>query len=190
MVYFPVLQGRGLVKSLEIRAQGESAPVMAQIRQLAPLVGGNLQILDAETLDSLMEAATATERTLSRLLTAFSVVALLLAFIGLYGLLSYTVIQHTSEIGVRSALGARSIHIVSLVAREALLLVAAGVAVGFLFVRTTASVVSSFLYNLQATDPMLLLVTVVVLFVVGSIAAVVPAVRALRIDPLTALRSD
>jgi predicted permease len=190
MVYFSIFQGRGLVRSIEIRASGDPAPVLAQLRQTAALVDGNLQVLDTESLTSMMDAAIATERTLARLLTAFSVAALLLVFIGLYGLLSYTVTQLAPEIGIRAALGASVINIASLVATEALWMMGAGVVLGLLFVRTATRLVSAFLYNLHPTDPMMLMMTVVTLFTVGAVATFVPLARALRIDPLTALRAE
>jgi ABC-type antimicrobial peptide transport system permease subunit len=126
--------------------------------------------------------------------TLFSVLALLLATVGLYGLMAFSVVRRTSEMGIRMALGAARASVVRLVMGEAMLLVIGGLAVGvpaaFVAGRLAGSRISGLLFGLRATDPMTMVLAVAVLVVAAAAAAYVPAARASRVDPMVALRSE
>src|SRR5262249_58017534 len=120
----------------------------------------------------------------------FGVLALVLACIGLYGILSYGVASRLNEIGIRMALGAQRRHVLWLILREAVWLVVIGVAVGLPIIFATTQLVSSLLYDIQPNDPTSLALGGVGLFIVATSAAFIPARRATRVDPLVALRYE
>ena len=115
--------------------------------------------------------------------------ALVLAAVGLYGVLAFSVAQRSFEMGVRVALGARPIDVLALVTRQGMLLVAAGLALGLAVAMAASRVMSSLLYQVAPTDPVTYLAAGVLLVVVGAVACYVPARRASRADPTTALRA-
>jgi len=120
----------------------------------------------------------------------FAVIALLLAAVGLYGVLSYTVSQSTNEIGLRMALGAAQTTVVGTVVRAALSTTLIGIGIGLLAAYVLTDVVASFLYGVSPTDPATAIGVAGVLLLVAGIAAFVPALRAARVNPMTALRAE
>jgi ABC-type antimicrobial peptide transport system permease subunit len=141
-----------------------------------------------------VDAALVRERLVATLSSVFGLVALALICIGLYGLMAFTVSRRTSEIGVRLALGATRAHVRWLVGRQALRIVAAGLAIGipaaWIGGRLASRQISSLLYEVTATDPVTIVVAAGVLVLVAMGAAMLPARRAVRIDPVVALRSE
>jgi ABC-type antimicrobial peptide transport system permease subunit len=138
----------------------------------------------------LIAESIAAERLIARLSTAFGALAVLLAAIGLYGVMSYTVARRTSEIGVRMALGASRRSVVSMILREILVLVGAGGVIGAATALGTARFVESLLFGLAPHDPLTLAGSSLLLLVVGLPAGCLPARRAARIDPIVALRIE
>jgi ABC-type antimicrobial peptide transport system permease subunit len=130
------------------------------------------------------------ERLMATLSGFFGVLALVLATIGLYGILSYGVASRTNEIGIRIALGARTREIVRLILREALVLVMIGIVAGVPAVLVVARFASVLLFDLSPTDPVSLTLAGLVMLAVAVVAAYLPARRATRIDPLVALRYE
>ncbi len=130
------------------------------------------------------------DRLMATLSGFFGLLALLLASIGLYGILSYGVASRTKEIGIRMALGARSREVLSLILREALLLVLVGVVVGLPVVYVSTRFASSLLFGLTPTDPLSLVGAALLLFAVAFVAGYIPARRATKVDPLVALRYE
>jgi ABC-type antimicrobial peptide transport system permease subunit len=128
------------------------------------------------------------------LATLFGAVALLLACVGLYGLMAFAVVGRTGELGIRMALGATRGGIVRLILRDALLLVVAGLAIGapmaLVLGRLSASRISGLIFGLSTTDPLTMAGAAVLLTIVGALAASLPAARAARVDPMMALRRD
>ena len=191
IVYLPVFQDPGLLEYgvLEVRAVGSPGSVIpaveARIRQL-----GREFPSSAGTLSAAIDFSLAEERLMASLSTFFGAVALFLALIGLYGLQAYAVSRRVREFGLRMALGADSRRIFRVVLREALVLLAAGVAVGLPLALGASRILASRLPGLTAGDPVPLAIAAGLLAVAGLAAACVPAWRAARIDAMEALRSE
>jgi putative ABC transport system permease protein len=147
-------------------------------------------LYDVKTLDERIGMSVGQERFNALLLTAFSAAALLLAAIGLYGVLSYTVAQRTHEMGVRLALGAEAGDVVRLVIRHGMRLLTAGLAIGLAGAVALTGVIEGLLFGVSPTDPRAHLIVVAVLALVGFAACWIPARRAARVDPIIALRYD
>jgi ABC-type antimicrobial peptide transport system permease subunit len=167
-------------------ASGAVATLLGQIKAADP----RLPISFIETLDTLITDSAGDQIALAKLSTFFAGLALLLACVGLYGVISYTVAGRTREIGVRMALGARRGDVMGLVLREGMVLVAIGLAVGIPLALAATRLLNSFLFGLNSTDPLSLIAVVLVLGMVAAIAGFIPARRASRINPMVALRYE
>ena len=131
-----------------------------------------------------------TSRFQTLLLGLFATVALLLAMAGVYGLVSFTVSQRTSELGLRMALGARPREIVALTLSSGLRLTLAGIAIGWISSIALARVIASMLFATSAHDPLIFAAVPLLLLVVAALASMAPAIRAARVDPVVALRTE
>jgi predicted permease len=196
IAYQPFLQtrtGRGQM-ALYVRVAGASGVILPRIREALQNIDRDLPMFEVRTLAEEMDAALIQERLIATLSSFFGVLALLLASIGLYGLLAFAVVQRTGEMGIRMALGARRSNVVWMVMREALLLVVAGIAIGVPAVlagaRLASSQVSGLLFGLEATDPLTIAFATLLLASVAMIAGYLPARRASRVDPMMALRNE
>ena len=127
---------------------------------------------------------------LAKLSSFFGLLALLLAGIGLYGVMSYDVVRRTREIGVRMAVGARGLDVLGMILREALRLVVIGVFLGLVVALLTMKLIASLLFGLEPTDPLTLIMSTVVMLTIAAFAGWLPAWRAARIDPVFALRHE
>jgi putative ABC transport system permease protein len=173
-----------------IRTATESSPVIAAVRRTIERVDAGLPILSASSIEKEMAPLTAQDRTIAQLAVVFGSVALMLAAIGLYGVLSYGVARRTGEIAIRIALGAQRGRVISMILRETAGLVSAGLAVGGGLAYAASRLIDSRLYGVTPQDPLTLaLATGLLLFVTLS-AAYVPAQRASRLDPMAALRQQ
>jgi ABC-type antimicrobial peptide transport system permease subunit len=142
------------------------------------------------TLSAQIERSLIRERLLATLAGSLGIVALILAAVGLFGLLAYTVESRTNEIGVRMALGAARGQVMSLVIGDAVRLMAIGAVLGIPAAWATSRLISSLLFGLKGTDPGTLAGAASLLLLTGLLAAVLPALRASRVDPMVALRHD
>jgi len=189
-IYLPHPQLPIALMTLVIRT--EMAP-MALVNSVAAAVHGidrELPLADAKTLDDVVAATLSRPRTVSVLLTAFALIALVLAAVGVYGVMSYSVSQRTQEIGVRMALGATSESVLRLMLGQAMRLVVIGVVVGLVAAGMLTQVLDTMLYDTQALDPLTFGVTSLVLVLVATLASYVPARRGMRIAPVEALRAE
>jgi predicted permease len=196
MAYQPFLQtqtGRGQM-ALHVRTAGSAGLILPRIREEVQKVDRDLPTFEVHTLAEEMDTALIRERLIAMLSSFFSVLALLLACVGLYGLLTFAVVQRTSEMGIRMALGASRRDVVWMVMREALALAVIGVAIGvpaaLAAARLASSQIAGLLFGLKTTDPLTMAAAAVLLAVVAGIAGYIPARRASRVDPMVALRNE
>jgi len=183
--YFP-LQFMALVARSPGGAGAVASVVRAEIRAIDP----ELPVERARPLKEVIYASVAEPRFRTMLLTGFAVTALLLAAVGVYGLISYSVAQRTREIGIRVALGARPRQVIIPIVREGMALASIGVALGLAGSFAATRLVASFLFGVDATDPLTFVAVATLLLGVALLASYIPSRRALRVDPLTALRAD
>jgi predicted permease len=160
--------------------------LLSQIKSADP----HLPISFVRTLDSLVTDSAANQIALAKLSAFFAGLALLLACIGLYGVMSYAVAGRTREIGVRMALGAQRGDVVYLVLREGMLLVGVGLTIGIPLALASGPMLHSFLFGLKSTDPFSLIAVVLLLGIVAALAGFIPARRAAKVDPMVALRYE
>jgi len=173
-----------------IRTASADAPVLAAVRSTIQRLDASLAIQSAGTLADEMAPLTAQDRTTARLAVVFGSVALALAVIGLYGVLSYGVARRTREIGIRIALGAQPARVVSMVLGETAGIVAGGLVLGGTLAFAVSRLIGSRLYGVAPHDPLTLSMATLVLLAAALAAAYLPARRASRVDPITALRQE
>jgi predicted permease len=196
IIYTTFLQtgtGRGQMV-LHVRVAGDPGLVVSRIREEILRVDSTLPTFDVHTLTEEMGAALIQEHLIAMLSSLFGGLALLLASVGLYGLLAFAVVQRTAEMGIRMAVGARRMDVVFMIMREALLLVVLGVGIGVPMAlagaRFASSQISGLLFGINATDPLTIAIAVFLLIAVAALASYLPARRASRVDPMVALRND
>ena len=179
---------------LHVRASGDSADIMQPIVAAVQGIARDVPMAAVRTLAAEVDAALVRERLVATLSSLFGLVALALICIGLYGLMAFTVARRTAEIGLRIALGATRSDVRWLVGREAFSIVLVGLAIGlpaaWVAGRLASRILSPLLYEVTATDPVTIAVAILVLVLVTLAAGVLPARRAVRIDPMVALRMD
>jgi predicted lysophospholipase L1 biosynthesis ABC-type transport system permease subunit len=190
LVFRPLAQGpREYVTSVEVRVAGAREPVTASLRNAIRQVDPMLPLRDISPLSDLLERGLTSERLVARLAGSFGVLALLLAAIGLYGVMGYSVSRRTNEMGVRLALGASPAGVRLLVLRESLLTSAAGVVLGLVLLLPVQGVTGRLVYGVSPRDPATVVLGTTLLLAATAVAAFVPAWRASRIDPVDAIRS-
>jgi predicted permease len=189
-IYLPLLQNYADVGTLHVRTAGDPAKISAAVRSVARGLAANVPLLNVQTLSDLIDQSLDGQRSQTRLLAFFSLLALLLSSIGIYGVMSYSVAQRTREIGIRMALGARSRNVLSLVIVQGMTLVLGGVALGLIAAFAVTRLIGSLLFGVTASDPATFVVTSLLLLGVAALASYLPARRATKVDPLVALRYE
>ena len=196
IVYQTFLQtrtGRGQM-ALYVRIAAEPAVVLPHVRAAVQEIDRDLPLFEVRTLAAEMDAVLIQERLIATLSTVFSVLALVLASVGLYGLLAFSVVERTGEMGIRMALGATRPGVMWTVMREGLMLVGAGVAIGVPaalgVARIASNQIAGLLFGLRATDPVTIAGAGILLALVAAAAAYIPARRASMVDPMVALRNE
>jgi putative ABC transport system permease protein len=173
-----------------VRADAHPLQLAAAMRDAVLRADPEQPIGEIVSLEQLIERQTAARRLTMALVSLFAAVAMTLAAVGMYGLAAYTVTRRTREFGIRVALGARSRDVLDMVLREHLRLIVVGAACGIVIALGLTRVMRSMLYEVSPTDVPTFVCTVAGLALVGLLAALVPARRATRVDPMIALRHD
>jgi len=186
LIYFPGDRGQLLV----VRAAGTPDSVISSIRNEIRGVDKTLIVSGIKTIPQLIDQSLILETLLAKLSTFFSVLALLLAAIGLYGVMAYAVVRRTKEIGIRMALGAQPGNVRWMVLRETLWLVIVGVLIGVPTALAATRFISTLLYGLKPTDPITVFVAITVIVASGILAGFLPARTASRVDPIVALKYE
>ncbi|MFL6500783.1 MAG: ADOP family duplicated permease [Candidatus Udaeobacter sp.] len=176
--------------ALVVRTTVEPMSLAASVRNAIWSVDKDQTVADIDTMDHIVAKAVARQRFSMVLLGVFAALALLLASVGIYGVMSYSVAQRTREIGIRMALGARRADVLQMTVRQGLKLVGAGMILGLAAAFLLTRVMATLLYGISATDPITFVGISVVLLAVAVLASYVPALRATRVDPITALRAQ
>ncbi len=189
-IYCPMLQDLPVgTVNLLVRTAGNPAPVIAAVRHEFQGLDKNLY-LDVKTMEGLVNLNHFGERFIATLASVFGALALLLASVGLYGVMAYSVSRRTNEIGIRMALGAQRGDVTRMVLRETFWMLAIGLVVGLLAAAGAARLVAGILFGVSPNDPLTNVLAAVTLAVVGLIAGYLPARRAAQIDPMAALRHE
>jgi putative ABC transport system permease protein len=192
-MYYPYWQGANnwmVPRDLVMRSDGDPLALVGAVRKGIASIDRDQPISDIKPLDGWLDEEVASRRVQTTLLGGFSALALILACIGIYGVLSYVVTQRTQEIGVRVALGADRGDIFGTVTRQGMALVGIGIGFGLLVSFAISRVLRNLLFDVKPTDPMTYLVSAVVFTAVALLACYVPARRAAKIDPIVALRYE
>jgi predicted permease len=173
-----------------VRTTGDPAKAVADLRASVALVDPNLALLHVTTIHEQVSNLMTHDELISTLTGIFSLLALLLAAIGLYGVMSYNVVRRTNEIGIRIALGAQTRTVQWMILSESLLLLAAGVGLGLPLTLLATKFIKGQLFGLSALDPTTFAVALTVVSAMTLVAAWLPAWRATKVDPMVALRCD
>src|SRR6201982_4242210 len=198
-MYIPVAQMPDKVTELNsriaplewiVRTRMEPHTVAAAVTNAIREATGGLPVAHIRSMDEIVVLTTSRERFNMLLLTSFGASALLMAAIGIYGLMAYSVQQRTQEMGIRMALGAQASHIRNMVIRQGMVLALIGVVIGIAGAFGLTRLLASFLFDVKAWDPLAFVVTPLLLSAVALLAVGVSAQRAVRVDPMQALRFE
>ncbi len=192
-VFRPILQIQDEAAysvTLHIRTLSDPKPLAPQVRQMINQIDDKLPIFGVTTLDEQLRDSLGQERLVAQLVSFFGALALILACIGLYGVMAHGVVRRTNEIGIRMALGAGRGNIAWMILRETLYLVLGGLLIGVPAALLGARLISTQLFGMSPTDPITLIAAALILMVVALLAGYLPARRASRVNPLTALRYE
>jgi ABC-type lipoprotein release transport system permease subunit len=178
----------GVADSVAIRTNRTPDAIIPLVRRAVRAVSRDITVIDIQTMNQYLDQATAGRRFQTVALASFAGVAVFLAVVGFYGLLSFAVMQRTAEVGVRVALGASRSAVIGMILRYGLTLTSAGLVIGFGLALLLTRTLASFLYGVLPVDPLTFLVVPAVLIAVAVIAWVAPAWKAACVDPVRALR--
>jgi predicted permease len=187
MMYMPQRFGGA---TFELRTAADPRAILPSIREVVAQVSTNLPLFDVKTESEQIDRLLFQERLVARLSSFFALLALVLACVGLYGLLSYEVSRRTREIGIRMTLGAHQGNVLTLVLRQGIILAIVGAALGIVIALGVTRYLASMLYNVRASDPATIAGVAILLTLVALAACYIPARRATRVDPIIALRYE
>jgi predicted permease len=190
MIFFPLDQAVVDVESLDVHTMGDPAAVAGQVRKVLSEIDPDLPVGKITTLREQVSSGLGQQRLIARLTTIFGGLALALACLGLYGVMSYTVARRTAELGIRLAIGARRAQILKLVLNQSLFLIGAGLLAGLALSFAGGRAIGSMLFGLSPYDPVVTLAAAVVLTTTAIASSLKPAWRAAHVDPAEALRVE
>jgi ABC-type antimicrobial peptide transport system permease subunit len=176
--------------TFELRTAADPAAILPTIRKVVAGVNANMPLFNVQTESEQIDRILFQERLVARLASFFSILALVLACIGLYGLLSYEVTRRRREIGIRMALGAQARDVLRLIVRQGIALALVGTAVGIGIALAITRYLTSMLYNVHANDPWTLIAVAILLTLISLAACFIPARRATHVDPMVTLRYE
>jgi predicted permease len=189
-MYVPYRQTRGGGVMMEVRTAGDPVSAMGAIREAVRRLDPNLPVMDMSTQMEQIERRFLQEKLFAQANAFFGGLAVLLAAVGLFGLMSYSVARRTNEIGIRMALGARSQDVLRLVMRESMTLVIVGIAIGLAVALGASRLIKTLLFGLAPTDSFSLAAAILVMIAVSALAGYLPARRASQVDPMVALHQE
>lgn len=189
-LYLPYLQNPSSIMNLVVRTKSDPLRWANAVRSQVWAVDKDQPLFDTKTVEDIVADSFGRQHVLASLLGAFAAVALLLAAVGIYGLVSYAVRQRTQEIGIRMALGAQSGEVLRLVLWQGMGLTLAGLFIGLLTALATAGLLGGFLFGVKPTDPASFAGVALLLACIALLACCIPARRAIRVDPMVALRYE
>jgi predicted permease len=188
--YFPINQTEAMGGFVIAKSSGDPAYLAGAIRQAVHDADPNQPVSDMKSMDTRITESLGPQSFAMKLLAVFAALAILLAAVGLYGLISYSVAQRTSEIGLRMALGAQPSEVLRLVLGQGAKLLGAGAVAGIVAGLILVRAMQSLLYGVSAADPLAFLGATVLLAIIALVASYIPARRAMRVDPIAALRCE
>ncbi len=194
-LYLPFNQPHGIAQRsrdryLAVRSSANPSTIVGEMRKIVHDLDSAIPFSNVRTMNEVVSAAQSRPRFLSMLLTAFSFVALVLAAVGIYGVISYSVAQRTKEFGVRIALGAQSSNVLGLVLSKGMLLASLGLIAGVTIALVVTRFLSTLLFEITPTDPVTFIAVSLLLTLVALLATYIPARRATKVDPIVALRYE
>lgn len=190
MVFYPISQKTTSSFELVVRTAADPNGIAAEVRSALKQINSRLPILGAQTLNDQIEKSLEQQKMITSLCVIFGLLALVLASIGIYGTLAYSVAGRTAEIGIRMAVGARKSHVVSLVLRDLFFTILAGLLLGLPFALAATRSLESFLFGVKPLDPLALAAAILLIAALSLLAGYLPARRATKIDPIRALRHE
>jgi ABC-type antimicrobial peptide transport system permease subunit len=190
IVYMPYWYRSDTTGGLVVRTRQDPAIMADTVRKTIWSLDAEVSVLSVRSLGGVVAESTASRRFEMDLLSLFATSALLLAGLGIYGVVTYSVVQRQRELGLRLALGAQKTNIYGLVLREGLIPVLIGATAGIVGTFAFAHVIGSLLFQVSPYNPLIVSATVCVLIAVGGAACLLPAQRAARVDPMRALRAE
>jgi len=176
--------------TLLVRTTSDPHTLARSLRSTVQAIDKNQPVYELKTLAERVDEGVAVSRSLTLLFTAFALLGLTLGAVGIYGIVSYSVTQRTHEIGIRMALGARASNVLSLIMKNGLALVLTGIVIGVASALMLTRFLSTLLFGIQPNDSVTFVIVSAVFFVIAMVAALIPALRATRVDPLIALRYE
>jgi putative ABC transport system permease protein len=198
-VFLPYLQNKDYLQgkssafgylTLVVRTTGDPSAIAAAVKAQVVSLDKNVAVSEVQTMEEVVAQATAAPRFYLLLMGTFAFVALSLAAVGIYGVMSYSVSRRSHEIGVRMAIGAQQSDVMSLILRQGMTLVVIGLGVGVVTALACTNLMSGLLFGVKANDPLTFCMTVLVLLLIAVVANYIPARRATRVNPIIALRHE
>jgi putative ABC transport system permease protein len=187
-LYFPYAQLPGLSLNVIVRTAGDPQAMVKAVEGAVFALDGSQPVTAIQTMDEILEAGAAQPRFTTTLLAGLSLAALVLAMVGIYGVIAYSVSERTQEMGIRIALGANRGDILRLVLRQGMTLACAGIAIGVAASLALTRLLGSLLYGVSATDPLTFAAGAALFVAVAFAASYIPAMRATRVNPIVTLR--